>query len=67
MAAKLTRLTHKVEIQLHLVVENCTSLQFSLQAANLETCGYTLVQHRMVEGMWTILWFHPNISRSEAL
>jgi hypothetical protein len=24
MAAKLTRLTHKIAIQLHLVVENCT-------------------------------------------
>jgi len=24
MAAKLTRLTHKVAIQLHLVAENCT-------------------------------------------
>jgi len=24
MAAKLTRLTHKIAIQLHLVAENCT-------------------------------------------
>jgi len=24
MAAKLTRLTHKIEIQLHIVVESCT-------------------------------------------
>jgi hypothetical protein len=36
MAAKLTRLTHKTAIQLHL-------LQFSLQAASPETSGYTLV------------------------
>jgi hypothetical protein len=40
MAAKLTRLTHKIAIQLHLVAE---SLQFSLQAASPETSGYTLV------------------------
>jgi len=25
MAAKLTRLTHKIALQLHLVVENCTT------------------------------------------
>jgi hypothetical protein len=33
MAAKLTRLTHKITIK----------LQFSLQAASPETFGYTLV------------------------
>jgi len=33
MTAKLTRLTHKRVIQLHLVAESCT-LQFLLQAAS---------------------------------
>jgi hypothetical protein len=35
MAAKLTRLTHKIAIQLH-------HLQFSQQAASPETFGYNL-------------------------
>jgi hypothetical protein len=39
MAAKLTRLTHKIAIQLHQLCH----LQFSLQAAGPETSGYTLV------------------------
>jgi hypothetical protein len=38
MAAKLTRLTHKIAIQLHLVAERCT-----IWAASPETFGYTLV------------------------
>jgi hypothetical protein len=42
MAAKLTRLTHKIAIQLHLVAE-LYYLQFSLQAASPETFGYTLM------------------------
>jgi hypothetical protein len=44
MAAKHTRLTHKIAIaiQLHIVTE-LYHLQFSLQAASLETFGYTLV------------------------
>jgi len=37
MVAKLTRLTHEIVIQLHLVAE------FSLQAASPETFGYTLI------------------------
>jgi hypothetical protein len=41
MVAKLTRLTHRIAIHLHLVAEN--HLQFSLQAASPETFGYTLV------------------------
>jgi len=43
MAAKLIRLTHKIEMQLHLVAESCTICKFSLQAASPETFGYTLV------------------------
>jgi hypothetical protein len=43
MAAKLTKLTHKIAIQLHLVAESMYHLQFSLQAANPETFGYVLV------------------------
>jgi hypothetical protein len=41
MAAKLTRLTHKIAIQLHLVAVYL--LQFSLQAASPETFGYAIV------------------------
>jgi hypothetical protein len=43
MASKLTRLTHKLAIQLHPVAESWYHLQFSLQAASPETFGYTLV------------------------
>jgi len=43
MAAKLTRLTHKIAIQLHLSCRELYHLQFSLQAASPETYGYTLV------------------------
>jgi hypothetical protein len=43
MAAKLTRVTHKIAIQLHLLVESCNYLQVSLQAASPETFGYTFV------------------------
>jgi hypothetical protein len=43
MAAKLATLTHKIAIQLHLVAENCTQLQFTLQIPSPETSGYTLV------------------------
>jgi len=43
MAAKLTRLTHNIDIQLHSVAESCTIFQFSLQAASPETFGYSLV------------------------
>jgi len=42
MGAKLTRLTHKIVIQMHLVAE-LYNLQFSLQAASQETFGYSLV------------------------
>jgi len=43
MAAKLTRPTHKIAIQLHLVTELC-HLQFSLQATspeNMDTHSYS--------------------------
>jgi hypothetical protein len=44
MAAKLTRLTHEIAIQLHLVAESCTICSsLSLQAASPETFEYTLV------------------------
>jgi hypothetical protein len=45
MAAKLTRLTHKIAIQLHLMADGWQlyHLQFSLQAASPETFRYTLV------------------------
>jgi hypothetical protein len=41
MEAKLTRLTYKIAIQLHLVAESWNHLQISLQAASPETFGYT--------------------------
>jgi len=44
MAAKLTILTHKIAIQLHLMAEReLYYLQFLLQAASPETFGYILV------------------------
>jgi len=43
MATKLTRLTHKIEIQLHLLAESCIMCKFSLQAASSETFGYAVV------------------------
>jgi hypothetical protein len=42
MVAKLTKLTGKVAIQLHLMAE-IYHLQFSLQAASPETFGYAHV------------------------
>jgi len=39
MAANLTRLTHKIAIQLHLAADSCTICQ----AASPETFGYTVV------------------------
>jgi hypothetical protein len=50
MVTKLTRLTHKIAIQLYLMAESCTICSSrSLQAASPETFGYTLV--RLVEEM----------------
>jgi hypothetical protein len=43
MAAKLTRLTHKIAIQLHLVAESCTICSSRSKAASPETFGYTLL------------------------
>jgi len=43
MAAKVTRLTHKIAIQLHLFGKQLYHLQLSLQVASPETFGYTLV------------------------
>jgi hypothetical protein len=42
MAAKLTRLTHKIVIQLLLVAESCTICVLALGGQS-ETFGYTLV------------------------
>jgi len=47
MAAKVTRLTHKIAIQMHVMAESCITLRFSLQAASPETFGYTLVYSDM--------------------
>jgi len=43
MVAKLTRLAHKIAIQLHLSGEELYHLQFLRQAASPETFGHTLV------------------------
>jgi hypothetical protein len=40
MAAKLTRLTHKIAIHLHLVAESCTIYS---SRSSRENFGYTLV------------------------
>jgi hypothetical protein len=47
MAAKLTRLTHKIAIQLRLSGRELYHLQFSLQAASPETFEYTLVHNNV--------------------
>jgi len=44
MGAKLIRLTHKIAIQLHLVVESYTTCSYRSRRASPETFGYTLVQ-----------------------
>jgi hypothetical protein len=46
MAAKLTRLTHKIAIKMHLVAE-LYHLQFSLLTASPETSEYILVVLRL--------------------
>jgi hypothetical protein len=43
MAAKLTILTHKVTIQLHLVSESCSIYNSPSKAASPETFGYTFI------------------------
>jgi len=43
MAAKLTRLTHRITIQLQLVAETCIICSSRHQAARAKTSGYTLV------------------------
>jgi len=43
MAAKLTRLTQKIAIQLLLVAEGCISCSSRSRGASLETFGYSLV------------------------
>jgi hypothetical protein len=55
MAAKLTRLTHKIAIQLHLVAEKLYHLQFSLQASSPETFRYTLVLLPYCDGNFTVI------------
>jgi hypothetical protein len=53
MAAKLTILTHKIAIQLHLMAEReLYYLQFLLQAASPETFGYILVF--VLSSPWTM-------------
>jgi hypothetical protein len=48
MAAKLTTLTHKIAIQLHLVAnKELYHLQLSLQAASPKMFGYTLILVRL--------------------
>jgi hypothetical protein len=44
MAAKFTRLTHKIAIQLQLMAETCTIRSSRPQVASPETFRYTLVQ-----------------------
>jgi hypothetical protein len=44
MAAKLTRLTHKIVVQLHLVAESYTIRSSRAKATSPETFGYTVVR-----------------------
>jgi len=50
MAAKLTRLTHKIAIQLYLEAE-LYYLQLSLHAASPQTFRYTLVKIQFVDSL----------------
>jgi hypothetical protein len=43
MAVKLTRQTHRIAIQLHLVAESCTICSSRPKAASPVTYGYTLI------------------------
>jgi hypothetical protein len=45
MAVKLTRVTHQIAIQLHLVANNCTICSSRPQEAGPETFGYTFISH----------------------
>jgi len=53
MVAKLTRLTHKIAIQLHLVAESCTFAVFAPggQSGNF---GYTLVSSWRLRADFTV-------------
>jgi len=44
MAAKVTRVTHKIAIQLQLVADSCTICSSRSKAASPEIFGYTLVE-----------------------
>jgi len=66
MAAKLTRLTHKIAIQVRLVAESCTIRSSSLQAASAETWIYRRVTLASWYGVCLItvrLVKNPNILR----
>jgi len=54
MAAKLTRLTHKIAIHLHLVGREL--LQFSLKVDSPETFGYTLLRSTHTFPMTYLCW-----------
>jgi hypothetical protein len=43
MAEKLTKLTHKIAIQLHLVAESCTICSSRSRRPILKLFGYTLL------------------------
>jgi len=43
MAGKLTRLTHRMAIQLHLVAESCTICSSHCRQPSWRTFGYTLI------------------------
>jgi len=60
MVAKLTRLTHKRMIQLHLVAGSCNHLYFTLQAASPETFGYIIVC-KTFRIMWSKLHVSNNV------
>jgi hypothetical protein len=56
MAAKLTRLTHKIAIQLHKAAESCTVCSSRSKTASPETFGYILVFNGVFWKSCLLLW-----------
>jgi hypothetical protein len=60
MAAKLTRQTHKLAMQLHLVAE-IYHFQFSLQAASPDAFGYIFIHSSMLMELCLENVLHKNL------
>jgi hypothetical protein len=55
MAAKLSRLTHKIAIQLHIVAESSTICGSRSEAASPETFEYTLVIYSTWDAIFDLI------------